>query len=176
MGLNIKLYNIVSSGTYSIRYKSGDYPYPETVNSTFTLYGTGLTDSSITLTGLTFDTQYWIKMTDESTERYIIKNIYTHDSKAFPCYDTLCFDVEATCENIPGLCGCSIWFWDMVTGLPIVNTGSTLNYIDCNNTPITMNYSTIQGTKGNICVKTGTVPYYVDVINGILQNTYVCCS
>lgn len=101
MGLNIKLYNIVSSGTYSIRYKSGDYPYPETVNSTFTLYGTGLTDSSITLTGLTFDTQYWIKMTDEVTGRYVVKNIHTNDSKSYPCYDTLCFDVDVLCDVTP---------------------------------------------------------------------------
>ncbi len=36
-------------------------------------------------------------MTDETTGRYIIKNIHTHDSKAFPCYDTMCFDVETLC-------------------------------------------------------------------------------
>lgn len=93
MGLNVKIYNIVYDNTYSLRYKSGDYPYPENIDSTFTLYGTGLTNSSITLSGLSFDTQYWIKMTDDSSGRYIIKNIYIHDSKAYPCYDTLCFDV-----------------------------------------------------------------------------------
>jgi hypothetical protein len=97
MGLNVKLYNIISDGSYSIRYKSGDYPYPETIDSTFTFYGSGLTDASITISGLTFDTQYWIKMTDETTGRYIIKNIYSHDSKAFSCYDTICFDVETLC-------------------------------------------------------------------------------
>jgi len=97
MGLNIKLYNIITDGSYSLRYKTGDYPYPETVDSTFTFYGSGLTDSSIVITGLTFDTQYWVKMTDETTGRYIIKNIYTNDSKAFPCYDTICFDVEVLC-------------------------------------------------------------------------------
>lgn len=97
MGLNVKLYNIISDGSYSVRYKSGDYPYPETIDSTFTFYGSGLTDASITISGLTFDTQYWIKMTDETTGRYIIKNIYSHDSKAFPCYDTICFDVETLC-------------------------------------------------------------------------------
>ena len=78
MGLNIKILNIVYETTYSLRYKSGDHPYPENNNSTFTLYGTGLTNSSVTLTGLSFDTQYWIKMTDDSSGRYIIKNIYTH--------------------------------------------------------------------------------------------------
>jgi len=72
MGLNVKILNITYENTYSLRYKSGDYPYPENINSTFTLYGTGLTDSSITLTGLSFDTQYWVKMTDDVTGRYII--------------------------------------------------------------------------------------------------------
>jgi len=97
MGLNVRIYNIVYDNTYSLRYKSGDYPYPENIDSTFTLYGTGLTNSTITLSGLSFDTQYWIKMTDDSSGRYIIKNIYIHDSKAYPCYDTLCFDVEEVC-------------------------------------------------------------------------------
>jgi hypothetical protein len=97
MGLNVKILNIVYETTYSLRYKSGDYPYPENIDSTFILFGTGLTNSSVTLTGLSFDTQYWIKMTDDSSGRYIIKNIYTHDSKAYPCYDTLCFDVEVDC-------------------------------------------------------------------------------
>jgi hypothetical protein len=99
MGLNIKILNIVYETTYSLRYKSGDHPYPENINSTFTLYGTGLTNSSITITGLSFDTQYWIKMTDDSSGRYIIKNIYTHDSKVYPCYDTICFDVVVLCVS-----------------------------------------------------------------------------
>ena len=99
MGLNVRLYNITNDGNYSIRYKSGDSPYPETNDSTFTLYNTGLTATTITISGLSFDTQYWIKMTDQTTGRYIIKNIYTHDSKAFPCYDTMCFDVQTVCTS-----------------------------------------------------------------------------
>ena len=99
MGLNVKIYNIVSDGSFSIRYKSGESPYPETVDSSFTLLNTGLTVNNITISGLSFDTQYWIKMTDETTGRYIIKNIYTHDSKAFPCYDTMCFDVQTVCVS-----------------------------------------------------------------------------
>jgi hypothetical protein len=101
MGLNVRIYDIVSDGPYSIRYKSGSNPWPEYDNTTFTLYGTGLTATTIELTGLTFDTQYWIKMTDQTTGRYIIKNIYTHDSKAFPCYDTICFSVDVVCADVP---------------------------------------------------------------------------
>jgi len=99
MGLNVRLYNITNDGSYSIRYKSGDSPYPETIDSTFTLLNTGLTVNNVTISGLSFDTQYWVKMTDETTGRYIIKNIYTHDSKAFPCYDTMCFDVQTICVS-----------------------------------------------------------------------------
>jgi hypothetical protein len=50
---------------------------------------------------MSFDTQYWVKMTDETTNRYIIKNIYTNDSKTYPCYDTICFDTEVVCDVSP---------------------------------------------------------------------------
>ena len=102
MGLTILIYNIVSEGNYTIRYKSGDGPYPANTDSTFTLVGTYTSSTTqIELPDLEFDTQYWIKMTDEETGRYIIKNIYSHDSKAFPCYDTMCFSVDVVCEDTP---------------------------------------------------------------------------
>jgi hypothetical protein len=101
MGLNVKLYNITNDGPYSIRYKSGTNPYPEHDNTSYTLYGTGLTNPSIILTGMSFDTQYWVKMTDETTNRYIVKNVYTNDSKTYPCYDTICFDIEVVCNVSP---------------------------------------------------------------------------
>ena len=97
MALKVKLYNIINDGPYSIRYKTGTNPYPEYDDTTYTLYGTGLTDPSVILTGLSFNTQYWVKMIDETTNRYIVKNINTNDSKAFPCYDTICFDTEFDC-------------------------------------------------------------------------------
>lgn len=95
--LNIKLCNIVSDGPYSIGYKSGNNPYPET--SGFNSVGTGLTATTITITGLSFNTQYWVKMVDDESDRYIIRNISTNHSKTYPCYDTLCFDVDAECLN-----------------------------------------------------------------------------
>ena len=97
MALKVKLYNIINDGPYSIRYKTGTNPYPEYDDTTYTLYGTGLTDPSVILTGLSFNTQYWVKMIDETTNRYIVKNINTNDGKAFPCYDTICFDTEFDC-------------------------------------------------------------------------------
>jgi len=99
MGLNVKLYNIVFDGPYTLRYKTGASPYPETTDSTFTLFNTGLTSNEVTISGLSFNTQYWVKMTDQTTGRYIIKNIYTHDTNAYPCYNTMCFDVDANCTG-----------------------------------------------------------------------------
>ena len=102
MGLNVRIYNIISNGNYTVRYKSGNNPYPVETNSTFTLLGSYTPSTTeITISGLTFDTQYWIKMTDNTTGRYIVQNIYTHDSKAFPCYDTICFSIDVICENQP---------------------------------------------------------------------------
>lgn len=102
MGLNVKIYNIISNGNYTIRYKSGNNPYPVETDSTFTLLGSYTPSTTeVTISGLTFDTQYWIKMTDNTTGRYIVQNIYTHDSKAFPCYDTICFSIDVTCEGEP---------------------------------------------------------------------------
>lgn len=99
MGLNVKLYNIVFDGPYTLRYKTGASPYPETTDSTFTLFNTGLTSNEVTISGLSFNTQYWVKMTDQTTGRYIIKNIYTHDTNAYPCYNTMCFDVDSNCTG-----------------------------------------------------------------------------
>jgi hypothetical protein len=94
--LNVRLCDIVSDGPYSIGYKTGNNPYPE--NSGFTSVGTGLTATTITLTGLSFNTQYWVKMIDETTDRYIIRNISTNHSKTYPCYGTMCFNVDADCD------------------------------------------------------------------------------
>jgi hypothetical protein len=95
--LNVKICDIVSDGLYTMSYKPGSNPCP--TNSSFTTIGTGLTASTITLTGLTFNTQYWVKMTDESSNRYIIRNISTNHSKTYPCYDTMCFNVVTDCDE-----------------------------------------------------------------------------
>jgi len=87
MGLKIRLFNIVSNNTYTLRYKSGASAWPEYDDTTFILYNTGLTSSTIEIDNLMFDTQYWVKIIDEISNRYIIKNINTHSSDVFPCYD-----------------------------------------------------------------------------------------
>lgn len=61
--------------------------------------------SDISECDIKFDTEYWFKIEDSVLEihgcdpinkdkRYIIENIYIHDSKAFQCYDKIAFRVE----------------------------------------------------------------------------------
>ena len=92
MSVSIRLKNISCPNSFSLSYSTSPY-------GTFTSVGYSGITPTVILTGATFnfDTEYFIKLTDHGTSRYIIKNIYTHDSKAFPCYDTIDFDLSAEC-------------------------------------------------------------------------------
>ena len=91
MGISIRLINISGSTSYSVAYSTSPY-------GPFTTALTGTT-STATISGapFEFDTQYYIRLTDLITNRYIIENIYIHDSKAYPLYDTIDFDLSASC-------------------------------------------------------------------------------
>ena len=91
MGVSIRLINISGSTSYSVAYSTSPY-------GSFTTALTGTT-STATISGapFEFDTQYYIRLTDLVTNRYIIENIYIHDSKAYPFYDTIDFDLSASC-------------------------------------------------------------------------------
>jgi hypothetical protein len=92
MGLNVRIYNISSPNPFTLSYKSGDTPGD--VSSGFTNYG-GTYQSSlvrdyynnpIIVTGLTFDTHYWIKIVDTVTNNYIIEDIYTNVKEFYKCF------------------------------------------------------------------------------------------
>ena len=66
--------------------------------------GSGTTCENV-VSELEFDTEYWIKLEDtvnvidvhgslDLRGRYVIHNIYIHDSKAFDCYDRIEFGVD----------------------------------------------------------------------------------
>ena len=65
--------------------------------------GSGTTCENV-VSELEFDTEYWIKLEDNVNDidvhendlrsRYVIHNIYIHDSKAFDCYDRIEFGVD----------------------------------------------------------------------------------
>lgn len=92
MSIKIRLKNISCPNSFTLSY--GTSPY-----GPFTNVGYSGATPTVMITGGTFnfDTQYFIKLTDSGTSRYIIENIYIHDSKAFPCYDTIDFDLSAEC-------------------------------------------------------------------------------
>jgi hypothetical protein len=89
MSLNVRLHSIVTTNEFSVYYKSGDTL--GNPNSGFTYYNsytggtTGLVISGVTLS---LNTKYWIKIVDEVTKKYIIENIYTHESCFYDCFDT----------------------------------------------------------------------------------------
>jgi hypothetical protein len=72
--------------------------------------GSGTTCENV-VSELEFDTEYWIKLEDNVNDidvhendlrgRYVIHNIYIHDSKAFDCYDRIEFgvDLEVICPT-----------------------------------------------------------------------------
>jgi hypothetical protein len=95
MGISIRLINISGTTSYSVAYSTSPY-------GPFTTALTGTT-STATISGapFEFDTQYYIRLTDLVTNRYIIENIYIHDSKAYPLYDTIDFDLSAVCVPPP---------------------------------------------------------------------------
>lgn len=92
MSVKVRLKNISCPNSFTLSY--GTSPY-----GPFTNVGYSGSTPTVIITGGTFnfDTQYFIKLTDSGTSRYIIENIYIHDSKAFSCYDTIDFDLSAEC-------------------------------------------------------------------------------
>ena len=67
--------------------------------------------SDVMFYDLEFDTEFWLKMEDKvnvidvckdnQTPRYIVENIYIHDSKTFECYDKINFSVSYECVPQP---------------------------------------------------------------------------
>ena len=65
--------------------------------------------SDIVFYDLEFDTEYWIRIEDKvnvidicagnNNPRYIVENIYIHDSKTFECYDKINFSLDYMCPT-----------------------------------------------------------------------------
>ena len=84
MGLVIRLHDIVSPNQFKVYYKQATSPYP--MNSGYSLYGTfaaGLTTVNISGITINFNSNYWFKIEDQVTGRYIIENIETNDPIAY---------------------------------------------------------------------------------------------
>ena len=117
MGLVIRLHGIVSPNSFKVSIKKGDSPYPldSGYYDQYTTYSGGTTQIELTYyrivppglktEGFSFNKQYWVKITDLVTGRYIIENIYTNDQIAYDCMCTPplilsleCFLGELDCD------------------------------------------------------------------------------
>lgn len=86
MGLNIRLYNINVQNTFTVSFKSGlTLGNPNTGFTFYNTYPPRTTDIVISDPSITYGTQYWIKIFDTVTERYIIENIFTHEECYYSC-------------------------------------------------------------------------------------------
>jgi len=111
MGLVIRIHDIASPNDFTVSIKKGDTAYP--LDSGYYLCGSyaGGTDlvnisgytAGSTYTTLEFDTQYWIKLIDTDTNRYIIENIKTNNEVAFAecnCTPPLITSLECDIDNL----------------------------------------------------------------------------
>lgn len=85
MGLVVKLYDIVQKNRFSVYVKEGDSPYPfgsldyELIRK----YNSETTTIEIRDYPFKFNTQYWVKILDDVTHKFLIKNIHINDPIAF---------------------------------------------------------------------------------------------
>jgi hypothetical protein len=84
-GIVIRLYGIVSPHNFRVSIKKGETAYPLTTGYvTYNgIYSGGTSQIEITGRTFNFNTQYWVKLTDVVTGRYIIENVYIHDKIAY---------------------------------------------------------------------------------------------
>jgi hypothetical protein len=103
MSLNIRLYNINVQNTFTVSFKSGlTLGNPETGFTFYNTYPPRTTDITISDPSITYGTQYWIKIFDTVTERYIIENIFMHEECYYSCvYPTATPTPTATSTPTP---------------------------------------------------------------------------
>ena len=86
MGLNIRLYNINVQNTFTVSFKSGlTLGNPNTGFTFYNTYPPRTTDITISDPSITYGTQYWVKIFNTVTERYIIENIFIHEECYYSC-------------------------------------------------------------------------------------------
>lgn len=102
MSLIFRLYGISLENDYQVFYKKG-----KTLNdksSEFIQYGDVFKKEvdSLIISGISieYSTQYWFKIVDTVTNEYLIKNLITHQSKAFHPYDNIEFHVMVSGKTV----------------------------------------------------------------------------
>ena len=113
MGLNIRLHDINLKNNFRLSFRTGSTAGDLSIITTgYTSFINGATLSGNTVYASSdvidynttpiifpnseFNTQYWFKFLDTITGLYTIKNINTHESKYYECYDMIDFYVTVT--------------------------------------------------------------------------------
>ena len=114
MGIVIRIYDIASPNDFTVSIKRGDtaYPLDSGFNPCGGTYSGGTEQISISgytvspgtkYTSLQFDTQYWLKLVDTVTDRYIIENIKINNQIAYAdcdCSPPLIVSVECYLDEL----------------------------------------------------------------------------
>lgn len=94
MAVDIRLYNINSIHEFKVEYTLSGYTNPYTLVGN---YSSGTT--TITISGVNYNSIYFVKMTDNVTGQYIIQPISTTDPECYSCFTGLslsCYEINTT--------------------------------------------------------------------------------
>lgn len=119
MGVNIRLYDINSTNDFKVEYATSGYSNPYTFYNTYS-GGTNI----VVITGVNYNTIYFIKITDTLTGQYSIQPITITDPNCYSCYSgssSYCYEIDTTGG------GNYTFTYDDVLGNP--QTGSSNNEI-----------------------------------------------
>lgn len=75
----VRLYNIVSPNSFTISIKEGETCYPLTGYTFYRSYPANTQQIEIDGFTFAFNTEYWVKITDDVTNRDVIKNVKIND-------------------------------------------------------------------------------------------------
>lgn len=92
MAVDIRLYNINSDNEFKVEYALSGYTNPFTLVGT---YPSGTT--TVTISGVSYNTDYFVKITDNITGQYIIQTISTTDETCYSCisgFTYYCYKID----------------------------------------------------------------------------------
>lgn len=93
MGFIVRIYNVDFENDFSVEYSQVD-PLTSLVSGFTEFNSFPAITTTVEIPDLDFNTTYWIKLVDNVNDKTITKNVFTHDSKYYDCYDQIDFRVE----------------------------------------------------------------------------------
>lgn len=104
MGLVIRLHGINCENDFTLSHCKGDNPMKILFNNyegIIGVYDSNVTEINVTNTVFEYDTQYWFKIRDNVTQKWVIKNIFTNKSSNF--HDCIICDINPNPTPTPTL-------------------------------------------------------------------------